>query len=110
MNSSDLSAREREGIDGGNENQRGFYNFYKRGGPEFETSKAKIVPPKIGWVGNLVQSASQVKESFGKMKSAVAGDRTRVTRVTGGNTYHYTTTTLMLMCLFCFILFNQNDK
>ena len=26
---------------------------------------------------------------------AVAGDRTRVTRVTGGNTYHYTTTTLM---------------
>ena len=32
-----------------------------------------------------------------KMKScktfAVAGDRTRVTRVTGGNTYHYTTTT-----------------
>jgi hypothetical protein len=27
------------------------------------------------------------------LKSAVAGDRTRVTRVTGGNTYHYTTTT-----------------
>ena len=27
------------------------------------------------------------------IKSAVAGDRTRVTRVTGGNTYHYTTTT-----------------
>ncbi|CAN7133995.1 unnamed protein product, partial [Brassica rapa subsp. narinosa] len=26
---------------------------------------------------------------------AVAGDRTRVTRVTGGNTYHYTTTTLV---------------
>jgi hypothetical protein len=24
---------------------------------------------------------------------AVAGDRTRVTRVTGGNTHHYTTTT-----------------
>ena len=24
----------------------------------------------------------------------VAGDRTRVTRVTGGNTHHYTTTTL----------------
>ncbi len=24
---------------------------------------------------------------------AAAGDRTRVTRVTGGNTYHYTTTT-----------------
>ena len=29
----------------------------------------------------------------GKNISAVAGDRTRVTRVTGGNTYHYTTTT-----------------
>ncbi|KAK7274169.1 hypothetical protein RIF29_15247 [Crotalaria pallida] len=29
-----------------------------------------------------------------KTKNAVAGDRTRVTRVTGGNTYHYTTTTL----------------
>ena len=27
---------------------------------------------------------------------AVAGDRTRVTRVTGGNTNHYTTTTLLL--------------
>ena len=27
---------------------------------------------------------------------AVAGDRTRVTRVTGGNTYHYTTTTLLI--------------
>ncbi|KAK8682674.1 hypothetical protein V6N13_055055 [Hibiscus sabdariffa] len=27
--------------------------------------------------------------------NAVAGDRTRVTRVTGGNTHHYTTTTLM---------------
>ena len=29
-------------------------------------------------------------------KFAVAGDRTRVTRVTGGNTYHYTTTTSWL--------------
>ena len=28
-----------------------------------------------------------------KKNYAVAGDRTRVTRVTGGNTYHYTTTT-----------------
>ena len=27
------------------------------------------------------------------MLGAAAGDRTRVTRVTGGNTYHYTTTT-----------------
>ncbi len=31
-----------------------------------------------------------------KIFFAAAGDRTRVTRVTGGNTYHYTTTTLML--------------
>ncbi|WZY76990.1 hypothetical protein YC2023_023374 [Brassica napus] len=30
-----------------------------------------------------------------KNLNAVAGDRTRVTRVTGGNTYHYTTTTWM---------------
>ena len=28
------------------------------------------------------------------LKNAAAGDRTRVTRVTGGNTHHYTTTTL----------------
>jgi hypothetical protein len=28
-------------------------------------------------------------------KVAVAGDRTRVVRVTGGNTYHYTTTTFI---------------
>jgi hypothetical protein len=33
-------------------------------------------------------------------KNAVAGDRTRVTRVTGGNTHHYTTTTLLLDLLF----------
>jgi hypothetical protein len=30
-----------------------------------------------------------------KKGNAVAGDRTRVTRVTGGNTHHYTTTTLL---------------
>ena len=29
-------------------------------------------------------------------QNAVAGDRTRVARVTGGNTHHYTTTTLLL--------------
>jgi hypothetical protein len=33
----------------------------------------------------------------GELKNAVAGDRTRVTRVTGGNTHHYTTTTLLLL-------------
>jgi hypothetical protein len=31
--------------------------------------------------------------------SAAAGDRTRVTRVTGGNTHHYTTTTFMTTAL-----------
>ena len=31
--------------------------------------------------------------------NAVAGDRTRVTRVTGGNTHHYTTTTLLITIL-----------
>ena len=35
------------------------------------------------------------KGNGAKIKSAVAGDRTRVTRVTGGNTHHYTTTTQM---------------
>ncbi len=33
------------------------------------------------------------KKVAGKLIRAAAGDRTRVTRVTGGNTYHYTTTT-----------------
>ena len=42
---------------------------------------------------------AQIQESFVKRKGhAVAGDRTRVTRVTGGNTNHYTTTTLFLLC------------
>ena len=36
-----------------------------------------------------------------KKKIAAAGDRTRVTRVTGGNTYHYTTTTIS--CQFSFL-------
>lgn len=31
-----------------------------------------------------------------KNNNAVAGDRTRVVRVTGGNTHHYTTTTLLV--------------
>ena len=33
-----------------------------------------------------------------KKNIAVAGDRTRVTRVTGGNTHHYTTTTCLYIC------------
>ena len=45
-------------------------------------------------IGQVVQEEED-KKIF-KMKDAVAGDRTRVTRVTGGNTYHYTTTTLMI--------------
>ena len=36
---------------------------------------------------------------------AVAGDRTRVTRVTGGNTYHYTTTTWCLLSDFYTMLY-----
>ncbi|KAL6217263.1 hypothetical protein ACLB2K_010480 [Fragaria x ananassa] len=38
-------------------------------------------------------------EILREIKNAVARDRTRVTRVTGGNTYHYTTTTLLLEIL-----------
>jgi hypothetical protein len=38
----------------------------------------------------------QRKKQKTELQNAVAGDRTRVTRVTGGNTYHYTTTTLLL--------------
>jgi hypothetical protein len=40
---------------------------------------------------------THLREKFQKQKTkiAVAGDRTRVVRVTGGNTYHYTTTTLV---------------
>ncbi|CAL9778649.1 unnamed protein product, partial [Musa acuminata subsp. burmannicoides] len=36
---------------------------------------------------------SMAEEAKHKNHHAVAGDRTRVTRVTGGNTHHYTTTT-----------------
>lgn len=35
----------------------------------------------------------QLKLSRGKLEIAAAGDQTRVTRVTGGNSHHYTTTT-----------------
>ena len=45
-------------------------------------------------IGQVVQEEED-KKRF-KVKDAVAGDQTRVTRVTGGNTYHYTTTTLMV--------------
>jgi hypothetical protein len=38
------------------------------------------------------------KKKKKKRYNAVAGDRTRVTRVTGGNTYHYTTTTSLFYC------------
>jgi hypothetical protein len=44
----------------------------------------------------LVDFASQLtlaSEMTKRECDAAAGDRTRVTRVTGGNTYHYTTTT-----------------
>ncbi|KAH1054942.1 hypothetical protein J1N35_033007 [Gossypium stocksii] len=42
-------------------------------------------------ITNLV---GQSGTSEWKIKIAVAGDRTRVARVTGGNTHHYTTTTV----------------
>ena len=45
-------------------------------------------------IGQVVQG--EVDKMRLKMIDAVAGDRTRVTRVTGGNTYHYTTTTLLI--------------
>ncbi len=42
----------------------------------------------------LLTIAQYARNKTTKTKSfAAAGDRTRVTRVTGGNTYHYTTTT-----------------
>ncbi|CAN7052971.1 unnamed protein product [Brassica rapa subsp. trilocularis] len=41
--------------------------------------------------------------------NAVAGDRTRVTRVTGGNTYHYTTTTWLLNVLFLSLTLTPNQ-
>ena len=42
----------------------------------------------------LVKSNSAIPQLKKKKRDdAVAGDRTRVTRVTGGNTHHYTTTT-----------------
>ena len=43
--------------------------------------------------------------SENKNKNAVAGERTRVTRVTGGNTHHYTTTTLLIF-VSVFKIFN----
>jgi hypothetical protein len=49
---------------------------------------------------------THLREKFQKQKTkiAVAGDRTRVVRVTGGNTYHYTTTTLVNTLYFLFII------
>ena len=56
------------------------------------------------WVKNELPDAN---DKFGSVRSevkmrekkenAVAGDRTRVTRVTGGNTHHYTTTTCLCL-------------
>ena len=41
----------------------------------------------------LKKKKQKVNQGRKNKTFAVAGDRTRVTRVTGGNTYHYTTTT-----------------
>ena len=43
-----------------------------------------------------VRSEVKMRE---KKENAVAGDRTRVTRVTGGNTHHYTTTTCLCLTI-----------
>nr|GEU72970.1 hypothetical protein [Tanacetum cinerariifolium] len=59
-----------------------------------EKDKIGTKPDKNGKHGK----ARQVK-SAGSNFGAVAGDRTRVTRVPGGNTYHYTTTTACLTLL-----------
>jgi hypothetical protein len=50
---------------------------------------------KEGRTGRYCHSTLQwnAKRKKKTKKNAVAGDRTRVTRVTGGNTHHYTTTT-----------------
>ncbi|WZZ48735.1 hypothetical protein YC2023_048842 [Brassica napus] len=51
-------------------------------------------PKSILWACDEEKKGKPHEKEKAK-KSAVAGDRTRVTRVTGGNTYHYTTTTLV---------------
>jgi hypothetical protein len=48
---------------------------------------------KSMWEICIIASLFEAKKKI----IAAAGDRTRVTRVTGGNTYHYTTTTLMFL-------------
>ena len=44
-----------------------------------------------------VRNPKRWKNCINTKNNAVAGDRTRVTRVTGGNTHHYTTTTLLIV-------------
>ena len=61
--------------------------------PKYQWDYAKRVVESRG-------SSSKRKNDQIKQKFAVAGDRTRVTRVTGGNTHHYTTTTWMLTSFF----------
>jgi hypothetical protein len=41
------------------------------------------------------QDSANRRAEFKKKTFTVAGDRIRVTRVTGGNTHHYSTTTLL---------------
>ena len=50
-----------------------------------------------------VRSEVKMRE---KKENAVAGDRTRVTRVTGGNTHHYTTTTCCYVLSLLYFLSN----
>ncbi|CAK7339516.1 unnamed protein product [Dovyalis caffra] len=46
--------------------------------------------------GQKLKDVVSLSKAKMQKESAVAGDRTRVTRVTGGNTHHYTTTTSLL--------------
>ena len=54
---------------------------------------------RSGWMteGSTRPAKEKDRRALDKKKitqNAVAGDRTRVARVTGGNTHHYTTTTV----------------
>ena len=48
------------------------------------------------FLGAACASSWERSRTWQNKNNAVAGDRTRVTRVTGGNTHHYTTTTLLI--------------
>ena len=65
----------------------------------YEWVKYHVVDVNWPWAGKALFPNCKPREKK-KHKNlvwyAVAGDRTRVTRVTGGNTHHYTTTTWLI--------------